>query len=506
MNILFLTQGTSINIFHELLPYLRQDLKLEKIGFYTSNSFQFDRFVAQHQEYNDQAYIFMKEWEILRDYPRINLDFAFLRKYEELIGDPNLWPAVIADRRLMLGKNCHQTQDYRTRYTHQQLLKMTQLTIKRLEDLFERVQPNLVLSFNLATFGEYLAFLLAKQKNIPFRQLKTAKIENYVMLLDDPIEIQTEIKKAMLMMDCDSESYKKAQAVLPKMQNKRPQYEGFYSSASPAWQVFKSHWRWQTAGQAIAFEIVYQLHYKFDHQLNGGIVPYYYNAISRPWRALRQYHVLKKRFLNPGQLDKVEYVFFPLHTEPETALSIHGRFYQNQIEVARNIAQSLPLTWKLVIKEHPCAFGGRKMSYYHKLLNIPNVVFVDPYASTFEIIKKAKAVIVISSSVGFEAVLLKKPVITLGQCTFNALPESMVKHVSSWEELPYELKRLVNDYHYDEGMLTQYLAAVIKKSYPINLYSDLLRKSGRHHVSLTEKQKQSAAAGFAKFIAQSLRS
>ena len=50
------------------------------------------------------------------------------------------------------------------------------------------------------------------------------------------------------------------------------------------------------------------------------------------------------------------------------SLSVQSRSYLNQIEVVRNIAQSLPVGWQVLIKEHPASMGRRPVSYYQKLL------------------------------------------------------------------------------------------------------------------------------------------
>ena len=47
-------------------------------------------------------------------------------------------------------------------------------------------------------------------------------------------------------------------------------------------------------------------------------------------------------------------------------------------------------------------------------------------------------------------------------------------------ELPTTIERLLANYHYDEARLLEFLAAVIEGSVPIDLYSVLLGKQGRH--------------------------
>ena len=51
--------------------------------------------------------------------------------------------------------------------------------------------------------------------------------------------------------------------------------------------------------------------------------------------------------------DSVPFVYFPLHMMPERTLLIGSPFNTNQIEIIRHISKSLPIGYKLCIKEHP---------------------------------------------------------------------------------------------------------------------------------------------------------
>ena len=73
--------------------------------------------------------------------------------------------------------------------------------------------------------------------------------------------------------------------------------------------------------------------------------------------------------------DSVPFVYFPLHQMPERELLIGSPFNTNQTETIKHISQSLPIGYRLYVKEHPTQVlrEWRKTSFYKEILSIPNV-------------------------------------------------------------------------------------------------------------------------------------
>ncbi|TAK13450.1 MAG: hypothetical protein EPO32_05135 [Anaerolineae bacterium] len=180
------------------------------------------------------------------------------------------------------------------------------------------------------------------------------------------------------------------------------------------------------------------------------------------------------------------YAFFPLHAEPEIATSVLARNYMNQIEAVRNIAHSLPMGMRLMVKEHPRSWGLRTPGYYRRLSEIPNVVFVDVDESTDRVVRSAAVVVVLSGFIGFEAALAGVPVVVLGRSFVTYLPPSMVRKVDALDGLPQAMQDLMQNYAVDEDALTALVAAIIADAVPANLWSELLGKAGREHGTAAE--------------------
>jgi len=172
------------------------------------------------------------------------------------------------------------------------------------------------------------------------------------------------------------------------------------------------------------------------------------------------------------------YAFFPLHKEPEVTLLVYSRPFMNQIEVIRNLARSLPVGMRLVVKEHPACVGYRPLQYYRKLLEIPNVSLAPPELESRSALQHASLVCIISGSIGLEALVLEKPVVHLGRVPFEILPDSMIRRIRDPEQMPATIQEMLSFHRHDEDALVSFVGAVIDFSVPVDFYSILLGRTG----------------------------
>jgi hypothetical protein len=136
----------------------------------------------------------------------------------------------------------------------------------------------------------------------------------------------------------------------------------------------------------------------------------------------------RKSFLKNNSILEVDfnssYVYFPLHLEPERILSIGAPYYQNQLEVIKHVARSIPIDFKLYVKDHPAIanYGYRSVDYYKQITDLPNVELISLSVSNEKIIKNSKLVITIAGTSGLEAAFFGRPVITLSDVVYSVLP------------------------------------------------------------------------------------
>ena len=113
------------------------------------------------------------------------------------------------------------------------------------------------------------------------------------------------------------------------------------------------------------------------------------------------------------------FLLYPMHFHPESSTSILAGTYLDEYEVIRNIAFNLPEGLKLYVKDHISAWGYPSLEFYRKLKKLPNVRVLPPHAPTKQLIKQSQAVITLTSTVGYEALLLGKKVFLFGRVFYQ---------------------------------------------------------------------------------------
>ena len=152
----------------------------------------------------------------------------------------------------------------------------------------------------------------------------------------------------------------------------------------------------------------------------------------------------RQSFLDKNLRKKINYdqkfIYFPLQLEPERTTLVPATFYTNQVEVITNIAKALPIDYQLFVKEHPMQKirGWHKISFYKKIMELPNVKLIHPSISNDEMLKKCKMTMTIAGTTGLEAALYKKPCIVFADVIYSSLPS--VHRLKSLEELPKAIR------------------------------------------------------------------
>lgn len=115
------------------------------------------------------------------------------------------------------------------------------------------------------------------------------------------------------------------------------------------------------------------------------------------------------------------YIFFPFHVINDSQITLRNPQFYHQEYLVEIIARSLPQGYKLVAKPHPGIEGYLPLDKLRFLRKIENLVLLDPGINPYDVIRGARAIVIINSTVGFEALLYYKPVIVLGNWTLRGL-------------------------------------------------------------------------------------
>lgn len=176
-----------------------------------------------------------------------------------------------------------------------------------------------------------------------------------------------------------------------------------------------------------------------------------------------------------GKIDK--FVYTPLQVQPEMTIDVMGPFFNNQIETIRQVAQSMPDNYTLVVREHPAAVGRRAISYIEKISRTPNVKLIDYRIPTKDVLTNAAMVISTSSTTVAETAFYSKPVIQLGNLgTTLKLPN--VFHHTDMTTLSKKIKETLevdlSNKEY-EFKLENYVAAAYDTGFNFNYIGTWLR-------------------------------
>ena len=190
---------------------------------------------------------------------------------------------------------------------------------------------------------------------------------------------------------------------------------------------------------------------------------------------------IRKKFIDNNLIKEINFkgsfVYFPLQMEMERSLLLGAPYYINQIEIIKWAAKSLPINFKLVVKEHPIqvARGWRKSDDYNEIIKIPNIVFLHPDVITKEIFKKCSLVITIAGNPGFEALFYGKPVITFEDMRYSHLPS--VKTLKNIDKFPNLIRELLN-LKIESESLDEYIRILEKNVSKFN-YADFIGNLGK---------------------------
>lgn len=133
-------------------------------------------------------------------------------------------------------------------------------------------------------------------------------------------------------------------------------------------------------------------------------------------------------------------VVYPLQYEPEASLIYFAPEIVSQVSFVETILRAMPSECVLWVKEHPNQFGALGEKQWRALrTRYGNLRFINGRQSGRELIKRAGAVVSISSSMGMDALLLGRKVIVAGQVFYRSFTGAIP--VSSHSEMAAVLNR-----------------------------------------------------------------
>jgi hypothetical protein len=385
--------------------------------------------------------------EVISDYIADNWsifepDLKYLRAMEELYGVPNLWLYVTADREI-------------SRYSYLDILRMLEGHFRFITDFFSRERPDAVVGPKPAGMSSYISYVVARRMGIKFAPLTagrpgtvwfmhpdgeiTGVKERYSHYMSRPLTAQARQQAEGFL-----EEFRREERKLGDLHQRLVRPPRLRFNPRRVWQYFHDYY---IVGRGREFTLPGP-----GAQLARKLTRFSRHLIGRSTRV----------FDVPD--DKEAFVLFPLQVTPEASTLVHAPFYVDQSALVENIARSLPIGYKLYVKEHPVNIWTRPLAEYRRLRRLPNVRVIAPTVDSHTLIRSAAAVVTITSTVGWEAILLEKPVIVLGNYFTKNFEGAY--YVRSVADLPEALQHAVKSFRADRERILRYLLAIMDCSYP----------------------------------------
>ncbi len=360
---------------------------------------------------------------------------------ESRYGYPGIWQYLAADRFL-----CFRDYPYNLRVALSQMRFWDELMADRRPDL---------LVGEISHFHNYLAWAAGKSNGVSYAHLIPSRIKRHAAIGNvfehrDMVRLRS---KRFLSEGAPDEL--RAQA--------RQYIEAYRADSNRASHLPPvSRWFQSPVGSGSLKGFLRGIRTWMSYERN------YNYTLAGPGTKVRRWFLTRARkmwmqwcsfFDETGTSDQ-PFVLFGLHLQPESSTLVRGQFFQDMLAVARNVALSLPATHRLYVKEHDVMFGHRPIHFFRELKKIPNVVLVSPYESGPELVRRADAVIAVTGTFGWDAALLRKPAIVLGEPFFNSYRG--IDHVTDMTRLPAILhERLAKGVEGSEEELELFVAAVL---------------------------------------------
>ena len=118
-----------------------------------------------------------------------------------------------------------------------------------------------------------------------------------------------------------------------------------------------------------------------------------------------------------------QYVYFPLHLQPELTTSAIGDQYTDQMLALERLRSFLPEQWWIYVKENPKqTHKQRDSGFFERLSKLPRTILVDRKVNTYQLLRHCEFAATITGTVGWEAVTGGKCALVFGRPWYLSLP------------------------------------------------------------------------------------
>lgn len=361
-------------------------------------------------------------------------DIEYLKNFEKKY-QIDIWKIAYGDRVFFKFNKFY-------KFSHDEILSIMEKECKFFEKVLDECNPDyLILSITNA-HNTYLLDQMCKSKHIPVLMLNPTRFGNKLLISEEFDKIDNLDKK---LTDID------------KTKSEYNDLKKYFQTNDTSKVVKKSRSQGFESNLTNRYKAMLKFFFSPINESYKNRFSYYGRTKMKLIKEkIKRRILLKTRqsFLNKNCLLKIEdntpFVYFPMHLDPERVLLIDTPYFDDQIYVITSIAKSLPVGYKLYVKEHPWMKIGsstsgpwRPTSFYKQIIELPNVEFLHPSLTRDEILPKCSMVVTIAGTTGIEAAFFHKPTIVIKDSDYPLIPS--VHKLNKIDELPFLIRKLLSE-------------------------------------------------------------
>ena len=390
------------------------------------------------------------------------VDEEYLSKKEKEYGHPYWWQEFTSERQMSVNWPRQFYNTFNPTLNHHEIKQQFQIRIREIEKMLDEVKPDFVFLADAGAMGINILYYIAKKKGIPTVILSISRFSGLSGFTDNLFGTFNMVEK--IFEDIRSKKY-----LSPKREKAIRFIQDFRSRPKKPYYILSEFWNKSMQSSAKKFIL-------FCKNFIRKCIDFFDNSFPKvygysPLDFVRHnflFWLNSHRIPKFDTLDyKEDYVFFALTSEPEATLLMQAPYFADQVWVAKMVAQSLPLNFKLYVKDHPQMPGYRDSNFYKEIKKFPNIKLIDTKTDSMELIKNSKLVVTITGTVGFEALFFKKPVITFGSVNYNAI--SFIKKCRTPDDLPFIIKDALENHKHNEEEFVDFVSAFLEDSFKIDI-------------------------------------
>ncbi len=204
------------------------------------------------------------------------------------------------------------------------------------------------------------------------------------------------------------------------------------------------------------------------------------------------------RYNQPDPEEK--FIFFPLHMWFDAQVATRNPMFRPQAALVEMLSLATPPGYKVYVKEHPYYNGGVNYDIHAKCRRLENVEVIHPAVSSMELLEHAAAVVSINSTAGWEAILMKTPLVVLGSPYYADF--RLAYRVDNLNDLPRQINAALLDgkrrYQDNEDEWVRFIHAVVSTAKPESMlfyksYMGLGRNLSEHRLNTLARNLYDAA-------------